>query len=268
MKEKTQYVLTFGVIAAMLYVAQFPLLVIFFFGIFAYFLWKTFSRPARQGIREVFEFYLAANEVLRDDERRWFGFEIQEVISRGEEILKKMSGAPPLVYFALGALYHRNGDHKAAADHLAYVVENKQSDESTYLHPSADLKNYVRVLRKIEREPTEAPQMSAAVRSLERSRKNRAYALLEESRRLAAESASAENENRSLVGEKEKSGTKNSNGAFEINKESDERLLKRPVPEKREKKRRVSVTDSEDNIHANRKPISEVLHDIYDKNIQ
>jgi hypothetical protein len=44
------------------------------------------------------------------------------------------------------------------------------------------LKNYVRVLRKIEREPAEAPQTSAAVRALERARRNRGKAILEESR--------------------------------------------------------------------------------------
>ncbi|MDH3493465.1 MAG: hypothetical protein OEM82_07945 [Acidobacteriota bacterium] len=270
LKEKTQYVLTFGVIAAMLYVAQFPMLVIFFFGIFAYFLWKTFSRPSKQGIREVFEFYLSANEILRDDERRWFGFELQEVITRGEKILKAMNGAPPLVYYTLGALYHRNGNHKLAVDHLAYVVDNNQSDESTYLHPSGDLRNYVRVLRKIEREPSEAPQMSAAVRSLERSRKNKAYALLEESRQLLTESGGHEKKKPDLLSSDSDNTTERSS-AFDREKESDRRLLDRSKPgneKSREWKRSHSDSDDKDDIHSNRKPISEVLHDIYDKNIQ
>ena len=272
LKEKTQYVLTFGVIAAMLYVAQFPMLVIFFFGIFAYFLWKTFSRPSRQGIREVFEFYLAANEILRDDERRWFGFELQEVITRGEKILKDMSGAPPLVYFALGALYHRNGDHQAAVDHLSYVVDNKQSDESTYLHPSGDLRNYVRVLRKIEREPSEAPQMSAAVRALERGRKNRAYSLLEESRQRLAESGPHERKRPELLSSEPANYKKTGNGSiFGDKAESDQRFLNRQGAKRNKSGRsrsRRSASERKEDIHSNRKPISEVLHDIYDKNIQ
>lgn len=69
LKEKGQYVLAFGVIASMLLVTGFPTFVIFFFGIFAYFLWKMFSMPSRNETREVFEFYLSANDVLRDDDQ-------------------------------------------------------------------------------------------------------------------------------------------------------------------------------------------------------
>src|SRR5215468_4467287 len=110
-KEKGQYVLAFGVIASMLLVVGFPTFVVFFFGVFAYFLWKIFSSASRNETREIFEFYLAANDILRNDERRWFGFEMKDVAGRGENILKNMSGAPPLVYFALGALYSKMGDH-------------------------------------------------------------------------------------------------------------------------------------------------------------
>lgn len=188
-KEKTQYALAFGVIATMLFVAGFPMFIIIFFGIFAYFLWKTFASPSPNGTREVFEFYLAANDILRDDERRWFGFEIQETIARGERILQLMNGAPPLVYFTLGALYHKAGDHKSAVNHLAYVLESDNADEKTYLYASPELKNYVRILRKIEREPAEAPQTSAAVRALERARRNRGIAILEESRKQFAEAS-------------------------------------------------------------------------------
>src|SRR6476661_4285898 len=182
LKEKTQYALAFGVIGTMLYVAGFPMFIVIFFGIFAYFLWKTFASPSPNGTREVFEFYLSANEILRDDDRRWFGFEVQETIARGERILQMMNGAPPLVYFTLGALYHKIGDHKSAVNHLAYILENENADENTYLYASPELKNYVRILRKIEREPAEAPQTSAAVRALERARRNRGKAILEESR--------------------------------------------------------------------------------------
>ena len=182
LKENTQYVMAFGLIATMLLVAGFPMFVIFFFAIFAYFLWKTFSQPTRGTAREIFEFYLAANDVLRDDERRWFGFELQEIINRGERILQMMNGAPPLVYFTLGALYHQIGDHKSAVNHLSYIVDNENAEEGTYIYPSPELRSYVKVLRKIEREPAEAPQTSAAIRALERARRNRGKSLLENSR--------------------------------------------------------------------------------------
>ena len=114
-RKTSQYALAFGVIATMLLAVGFPISLLFFFGIFAYFSMENFSRRLRtNGTREIFEFYLSANEILRDDERRWFGFEVQEVIARGERILQLMNGAPPLVYFTLGALYHKLGDHKAA----------------------------------------------------------------------------------------------------------------------------------------------------------
>lgn len=181
-KENTQYIMAFGLIATMLLVAGFPVFVIFFFGIFAYFLWKTFSKSPHISRRDIFEFYLSANEILRDDERRWFGFEVQEIINRGERILQVMNGAPPLVYFTLGALYHKIGDFKSAVNHLSYIVENENADEATYVYPTPELKEYVKLLRKIEREPAEAPQTSAAIRALERARRNRGKAILESSR--------------------------------------------------------------------------------------
>lgn len=286
LKEKGQYVLAFGVIAAMLLVAQFPLFVVIFFGIFAYFLWKMFSMPSRHETREIFEFYLAANDVLRDDERRWFGFEMQEIIKRGENILKNVQGAPPLVYFTLGALYHKIGDHKSAENHLAYIVENEKSDESNYAYPSPELRNYVKMLRKIEREPAEAPLTSTALRALERARRNRGKALLEESRRILEEenrrieAVTFEREKqRAEFAEKNKetvllnsitneTAEKHSNGmdyhsetiypvSFQNAGQSDAKETKEEKERKKEERR-----------FANRKPISEVLHDIYDKNIQ
>lgn len=282
LKEKGQYVLAFGVIATMLLVAQFPLFVVIFFGIFAYFLWKMFSMPSRNETRDIFEFYLSANDVLRDDERRWFGFELQEIINRGENILQSMNGAPPLVYFTLGALYHKIGDHKTAINHLAYVVENQNSDESTYAYPSPELRNYVKVLRKIEREPAEAPLTSTAIRALERARRNRGKAMLEESRRIIdeqkikIEAAALEREKkRAELGEKNnepvllKSVT---DAAFETHSETgnakpetiyppeQKSVNRQNPPAKKEKKK-------DENPFANRKPITEVLQEIYDKNM-
>jgi hypothetical protein len=171
-RDRGQYVLAFAVIASLLVVVNIPIFVVFFFGVFAYFLAKLISPGGgRTKTRSVFEFYLAAHEILRDDMRRWYGFEINDAIDRGERILKEMHGAPTLVHFALGSLYNKVGDHSAAVKHLSYVNENPESFESTVVYPSSELRGYVSVLRKIEREPSEAPLTSAAIRSLERRRK-------------------------------------------------------------------------------------------------
>jgi hypothetical protein len=278
-KENTQYALAFGVIATMLLAVGFPMFVIFFFGIFAYFLWKTFSQPSSSGTREIFEFYLSANELLRDDERRWFGFEVQEVIARGEKILQFMNGAPPLVYFTLGALYHKIGDHKSAVNHLSYIIENENSEESTYLYPSPDLRNYVKILRKIEREPTEAPQTSAAIRALERARRNRAKALLENSRTELKEINRKKRE-ATLEQKKRKAELAEANGESMVSKmisnkngadsfeQKDQPLFETAHFQHEEKdkspKEKNGKKESDNNPFANRKPITEVLHDIYD----
>lgn len=269
--------MAFGLIATMLFVAGFPMFVIFFFGIFAYFLWKTFSQPSRGGAREIFEFYLSANEILRDDERRWFGFEMQEVINRGERILQLMNGAPPLVYFTLGALYHRSGDYKSAVNHLAYVVENDNSSESSYVYPTPELRSYVKILRKIEREPAEAPQTSAAIRALERARRNRGKAILETSR---SELLLLNGKKQAAMEEQKKQIEK----LAEINAETNVPRSIVDEPLKRFERNGINLGESSDfqngdnnkskrekngnskeDLFANRQSISEVLHDIYDK---
>ena len=182
-KETAQRLLAIIVIMAMLGIMGIPLTVILFFAVVVYFVWRAVQRSDQQDIRNIFEFYIAANEILRDEERRWYGFEIASAIERGDAILHTMTDPPPLVYFTLGALYHRAGDHEAAAEHLAYVLENEQGDESHRFAYSPELRRYVQVLRRLEREPAEAPQTMAAIRSLDRARRTRAAAMLEESRR-------------------------------------------------------------------------------------
>jgi hypothetical protein len=300
LKEKTQYALAFGVIATMLFVAGFPMFVIFFFGIFAYFLWKTFSSPSPSEMRRIFEFYLSANEILRDDERRWFGFEMQEVLVRGERILQSMSGAPPLVHFTLGALYHKIGDYKSAVNHLSYVVENENSDESTYLYPTPELREYAKTLRKIEREPAEAPQTSAAVRALERARRNRGKTLLEESRNRLNETEQTKREQIAEQKRRKSELPPSEMQRFPLSQSETQpsyfkSITEEDVPEtiapKEDRKTETAQNENnadesngfdrlisdrkksnrnkkDEDLFANRKPISEVLHDIYDKNIQ
>ena len=256
----------------MLWVAEFPIFVIFFFGIFAYFLLRMFATGSKSETREVFEFYLTANEILRDDDRRWFGFEVNEAIRRGEDIVERMSPAPPLVYFALGALQNKAGNHKAAVGNLAYVIENANADESAYAFSTPELRSYVRVLRKIERDPADAPLTSAAVRALERARKIRGAVLLEESRHKFSTSVpQAEGKNK-LVGDVESAVSYEENGdAKETAKDISyvEAVTIEPVPAGELKKRPSSKRPkSSDDPFSDRKPISEVLHDIYDKNVQ
>lgn len=278
LREKTQYALAFGVIATMLFAVGFPTFIIVFFAIFAFFLWKTFASPSPNGTREIFEFYLSANEILRDDERRWFGFEIQDVIGRGERIVQLMNGAPPLVYFTLGALYNRAGDHKSAVNHLAYVVENDTSDEKTYLYATPELKSYVKILRKIEREPAEAPQTSAAVRALERTRRNRGKVILEESRSAVkeqeiqksqqiAETATAAPTEKTEFRQSITAQTENhsSNGKNDFVRNAVEPLQPRTSRRNSTETATTRKKKEEDESFKPRRPISELLHDIYDE---
>ncbi len=186
-RETGQKILAIIVILAMLTMMGIPPTVIFFFATVIYFVWRAVDRSEQHETRRVFEFYLAANEVLRDDERRWFGYEISEVINQGEAVLHAMKDPPPLVHYALGALHHRVRDYEPAAEHLAYVVESESGEERNRYTPSPELRRYVSVLRRLEREPAEGPQTMAAIRNLERARRARAATLLAESRQRLSE---------------------------------------------------------------------------------
>ena len=277
-KEKSQYAIAFGVIAMMLYITGFPLFVIFFFGILAFFIWKTLSAPSHNGTREIFEYYLLANDILRDDERRWYGFEIQEVIARGERILKYMKGAPPLIYFTLGALYNKIGDHQSAEKHLAFVIENDSSDEKSFVYPSPELRAYVKTLRKIEREPAESPLTSSAVRALERARKNRAKLLLENSRDALREAGFKKVEFELEKKQQKELAEQNQPQPFvsivseTVQREVEAQTQKQHLDNQRSeppngsapKKDQRKKDKSHEDEFGNRKTISEVLHDIYD----
>jgi hypothetical protein len=181
-QEMAQRLIAVLVIMAMLGVMGIPLTVILFFAAVVYFVWRAVQRSEQQDVKNIFDFYIAANEILRDDEKRWYGFEINNVIGEGERVLQMMQDPPPLVYFTLGALHHRAGDYETAAEHLSYILEDEHGDEHARTHPSSELRRYVEVLRRVEREPAEAPQTTAAIRSLERARRARASAMLDEAR--------------------------------------------------------------------------------------
>ncbi|MBX3243685.1 MAG: hypothetical protein KF685_04345 [Acidobacteria bacterium] len=262
-KEKGQYLLVFGIIASMLVVANIPIFVVFFFGVFAYLVVKILFAGTRSETREIFEFYLASHEILKDDDRKWFGFEINEVILRGEGILQRMNAAPPLVYFTLGALYGKTGDHSSAVRYLSNVVEEKAVDESAYMYPSQELRNYVKVLRKIEREPADAPLTSSAVRSLERARRLRGAVLLESSRKKLAES-----KGKTALEQPSK------HDVISALSEKSEHKLPDNVIDMTASSGKVRTSEQRKDDHhkydpyADRKPITEVLHDIYDGKAQ
>lgn len=257
----------------MLYFVGFPVFFLFFFGTLAFFIWRAFSANTRDETRRIFEFYLAANEILRDDDRRWYGFEIREAISRGEDILRTMRTAPPLLHFGLGSLYQKIGDHSLAVKHLAYVIDETTSDESAIVFPTKELREYVRILRKIERTPAEAPLTSSAVRSLERARKNRGQDLLALSRTkmfdeegmlpegTGASADTVDNQAPASV-TSYSSGNDASGGATT---EFERGTTYRFADFAKSKK---SKTIDSDDLNTDRKTISEVLHDIYDKNVQ
>lgn len=148
-------------------------------------------RAQSREVERIFDFYLAADAILRDENRRWYGFEVAEVIEQGEDCLESLPDPPPLQLFTLGALYSLLGNHSATEAYLSRVVDDEYSDERYLQAPSPQLRRYVTLLRRIEAEPSMAPQTLGAVRSLERMRRRMAPTLLSDSRQaLKTESGS------------------------------------------------------------------------------
>src|SRR5678815_3613671 len=192
-----------------------------------------FSRHTQsREVEKLFDFYVAADAILREEERRWYAFEISEVISEGERSLEAIADPPPLHLFALASLYHRLGDHKSAVEYLSRLVEDERYDELHRAVPSPQLRRYVSMLRRIEDEPSVAPQALAAVRNLERARRKHARDLLLESRDHLAGDQQIEE----LVSAMSDTKTKSPETA----EQSEPRPLSAPPP------------------------ISEVLHNVYD----
>jgi len=173
------------VIVAMLDAVGVPPMIMVLFTGMCFVIWLFARRAQAREVERIFDFYIAADAVLREEERRWYGFEISEVIEHGESLLEIMPDPPPLNYYALGALYQRLGNHAACAEYLSKVMEDERYDETHRTAPSPQLRRYVSMLRRIEYQPSLAPQTLAAVRSLERARQRNASRLLSESRELA-----------------------------------------------------------------------------------
>ena len=271
--EGVPYVLALGVVGIMLYVIGLPAFVIFFLAAFSFFLWKIFATGAASDTRKIFEFYLAANEILRDDERRWYGFELNDTILRGEKILSSMVTAPPLLQFAVGALYLKTGDNASAEKNLSHVIGESGLSESAIVFPSNELRDYVRVLRKIERDPADAPKTTAAVRALERLRRNKGQALLEQARLRLSEGQEQSHETRdgsvrarflSFGDDSSETGVH----AHTLEDRTETVGSKSESDESRNKRFDAEAETGNGGKYPGRKPISELLQDIYDDKVQ
>jgi len=160
-----------------------PVIMVLVTGV-VFLVWLCARRAQAREVERIFDFYIAADAILREEDRRWYGFEIAEVIEHGESMLEIMPDPPPLNYYALGALYHRLGNHQATVEYLSRVVEDELCEETHRIAPSPQLRRYVTLMRRIEYQPSTAPQTLAAIRSLERARHRNAAKLLLESREL------------------------------------------------------------------------------------
>jgi hypothetical protein len=168
-----------GVIAviAFKFVGALPLLLVCAFGVGSLVFVSIKGRQRRQ-TEVILGFYVAANEILDDEEQRRYRFEIAEAIKTGEKVVSSMPDPPPLSSFALGALYHSIGDQNGAVQHLALAAEEEVLKESPHVAPSRQLRRYVRRLRQIERRPERWPKFNAAIRNLERMHREKAAQLL------------------------------------------------------------------------------------------
>jgi hypothetical protein len=159
------------------------MMMLFITGI-VFLVWMVNHRSQTRDLEQIFNFYVSAEAILRDDERRWYAFEVAEVIEDGERAFDYMPDCPTLHLFALGALYHRIGKYEVTVEYLRRVLEDDHYDEQQNTAPSQQLRRYVSMLRRLESNPSLAPEKLAAVRSLERMRRKHAPRLLQESRAL------------------------------------------------------------------------------------
>ena len=190
-KKFVQKVIAVVVIVTLLYGAGVtPVAMLFVSGII-FVVFMVSRRAQNREVERIFDFYLAAEAILRDQERRWYGFALAEVIENGEDILDSLPDPPPLHLFTLGALHNLLENHNATSAYLSRLVDDEYSEERYQKIPSSQLRRYVTLLRRIEAEPSLAPQTLGAVRSLERMRRRLASTMLAESRRaLKIETAS------------------------------------------------------------------------------
>jgi hypothetical protein len=169
-----------GAITALAVVRRVPMILVALIGlgVLAVLILKI---RANRKTKVIFGFYVAANEILVDEDKTRYHFEITGVIKTGNRIVSSMPDAPPLARFALGALYYSIGDHNAAVEQLGFAAEEEVLKESRHATPSRQLRRYVSKLRRVERRPRRYAKLNAAIASLERMHQERAARLLAES---------------------------------------------------------------------------------------
>ena len=180
-KLTTKAIAVIVIVAMLDAVGLSPVIMVLITGV-VFIVWLIARRAQAREVERIFDFYVAADAILREEERRWYGFEIAEVIEHGESLLDVMPDPPPLNYYALGALYQRLGNHQATVEYLSRVTEDELCDEAHRTLPSPQLRRYVMMLRRIEFHPSSAPHVLGAIRNLERARLRGAAKMLAESR--------------------------------------------------------------------------------------
>lgn len=180
-KLTTKAIAVIVIVAMLDAVGLSPVIMVLITGI-VFVVWLVTRRAQAREVERIFDFYVAADAILREEERRWYGFEIAEVIDHGESILEMMPDPPPLSFYALGALYQRLGNYQATIDYLSRVTEDEFCNEAHRTSPSPQLRRYVMMLRRIEYHPSAAPNVLGAIRGLERARVRSAAKMLAESR--------------------------------------------------------------------------------------
>ena len=135
-------------------------------------------RAAKRDTEVIFAFYVAADEVLRDSDRKRYRFEVADVIQAGEKVVRSYPDPPPLGTFALGALYNLIDDHNAVVEYLGIAAEEEVLKDSMHASPSRKLRRYVNRLRQIERSPERWPKLHAAITNLERLHQERGARML------------------------------------------------------------------------------------------
>ena len=182
-KRFAQKAVAVVVIVTMLYGAGVaPVVMLFVTGV-VLIVFLIARRSQTRDVENVFDFCVSAEAILRDEDRHWYGFEVAEVIEDGEYILEAMPDPPPVQLFALGALHHLIGNHGSSVEYLSRIVDDEHYEERNRVAPSPQLRRFVSLLRRIEAEPSMAPQTLGAVRSLERMRRREAQTMLAEGRR-------------------------------------------------------------------------------------
>ena len=191
-RRYAQKIIAVVVIVTMLYGAGVaPIVMLFVSGVVLVVFLVT-RRAQNREVERLFDFFVTAESILRDEERRWYGFEVGEVIEQGELVLEGLPDPPPIHLFTLGALHHSIGNHSSAVEYLSHIIEDEHFNERNRDTGSPQLRRYVTLLRKIEMDPALAPETLGAIRSLERMRRRQAFTLLTESRKALKLNATSE----------------------------------------------------------------------------